>query len=232
MRTGALVFLLIFFAAPAIAKKEKDFKAAHTSVFSYHPTGPEITSFRASWIVPAAPTVANGQDIAIWIGLEPEDSKFVLQPVLQWGRGWANGGGAGWSVACWAANIDATTEVTFKSSRLSAVQQGDQVTAVVELISRKNGTYVYKCYFEGYPGTELTSEAPSRLNTAWLEYEIQDVTSCQDYSDNVTFTGARVMAGERNLLSEWQKAPIEDPKNCGMKIKTSKRGGPVTIGVR
>jgi hypothetical protein len=232
MRTGALVFLLIFFAPPTLAKKLKDFKVWHNSVFLYHPTGPDISSFRASWIVPAAPTVRNGQDIAIWMGLEPEDSKVVLQPVLQTGTGWANGGSTDWSLACWAAKIATDSEVTFKSSKLSTVRQGDKVTAVVELISRKNGTYIYKCYFEGYPETELIFEAPSKLNTAWLEYEIQDVTSCEDYSDNVTFTGIRVMAGELNLPGEWQKIPLEDPKNCGMKIKTSKKGGPVTIGVK
>lgn len=232
MRTGALVFLFIFFMTPATAKKLKDMKVAHNSVYSYHPTGPEISYFRASWTVPAEPAVRNGQDIAIWMGLQPEDSKFVLQPVLQWGQGWANGGSRNWALACWASRVDATNEVTFKSSKLSSVQPGDKMTAVVELVSNANGAYVYKCYFEGYPDSALTIQAPSKLNTAFLEYSIQDTTSCADHSDNVTFAGVRLMAGNQNLLTEWRKAPIEDPEQCGMKIKPSKGGGPVTIGVK
>lgn len=231
MRAVALFVLLIGIVNPAFALKEKDFKVTHNSVYIYHPDGSGISYFRASWTVPAEPPVDNGQAIAVWIGLEPEDSKSVLQPVVQWGRNWANGGSDGWAVSCWGVNIDRHSEVHSKSTKLTVVRPGDQVTAVIELISRKISAYVYRCYFEGYPNSELIFESPSKLNTAYMEYEMHDQKSCADYSGNVTFFNAQLMSGNQNLSPQWLQAPVEDPKRCGMRIRTSKSGA-VSIGVR
>lgn len=209
-------------------------RVAHTSVFQYYPTGPDITYFRASWTVPPEPTVRNGQEIAIWIGLAPEDSTSgILQPVLQWGP-WGNGGSERWALACWSVNVDKGSHARFVSSDPTPVRPGERVTAVIELISKEKGAYTYKCSFEGRAETAVIWKAPGKLNTAWFEYEMQNMKTCRDFVSEVTFTDVELRSDRSRLSGKWLKAPIsgshaQQAKRCGMRIMSS-GDGPITIG--
>jgi hypothetical protein len=228
MRIIALAIVLIFASAQASALNKKDAKALHNGLFLYNPTGPDITSLRASWIVPAEPAVRNGQNLAIWIGLQPEDSKTVLQTVLKWGA--SSGGNDSWSIACSTSKIQNGGEMVSKSTKAINVHPGQKVTGVVELLSVSSGIYTYRCHFEGHKDSEVTFKTTDKFNTAMLEYWIQNIVTCNDYSENANFSDVRIMAGDTNLASHWRKGPIEDPLKCGIKIRTPSTGS-VSIGL-
>lgn len=50
-------------------------------------------------------------------------------------------------------------------------------------------------------------------NTAMLEYDVY------------------IASKNRNLASKWQRAPIEDPRTCGVKIRAP-NSGTVSIGLQ
>jgi hypothetical protein len=64
-------------------------------------TGSSLTSFRATWTVPPAPSTDSGQTIFLFNGIQNYGSNYgILQPVLQWGPS-AAAGGSYWSIASW-----------------------------------------------------------------------------------------------------------------------------------
>lgn len=225
----SLVVGLALTSVAALAANIKDSTVKHNAVFLYNPTGPAIAAFRASWIVPDEPATRNDQKVAIWIGLQDEDSRIVLQPVLQWGS-WANGSTKGWGIACWTAKLARDGEISHESSKITRVEPGQKVTGVIELVSVSGGNYTYRCYFEGYHDSEAVFQTRDKFNTAMIDYEVQDMTACSDHVERANFADIRIRAGAKDLSSGWKKAPIEDPMNCGIKIRIPSRDS-VSIGI-
>lgn len=233
MKTLALILGLALIPAKSLALKANQFDVHHTGIFAYHPASPGLTKFRASWTVPNDPNTNHDQKLAIWIGLQNETSSIVLQPVLTWGD-WANGATGGWNVACWLASIEKDKEVTHKSSKTVRVYPGQKLNAAVELIGYSSGVFTYRCSFEGYPDASWTYSTRDMLNTAMLEYEVQDVKTCTDYTtENANFTNVYLASGDKNFTSGLQRYPAEDPKKCGIKVKTlNPAKGIVSIGLQ
>lgn len=225
-----VVLVLALFSASSFALKEHEFDVQHNGFYAYHPASPGITVARASWVVPNDPPTRNDQKLAYWIGLQSEDSKMVLQPVLTWGA-WANGATKGWNLSCWAAFIAKNGEVSHKASKYVPVYPGEKLNAIVEFVSYRNGLYSYRCGFEGYPDTFYTYESKEFLNTVMLELEVQDMTSCNDFADNAEFTNVYLGAGNKNISGTFKKLPTEDKKRCGIKARSKGRGA-FSIGVK
>jgi hypothetical protein len=159
MKAVALIFGLLSLQASAL--KINQFDVQHVGVYAYNPAYPGITVARATYVVPNDPPTRNDQKLAFWIGLQTEDSKTVLQPVLTWGA-WANGASEGWNVSCWLAYIGKDKEVGHKASKYIRVAPGEKLNAFVELISWTGGIYTYRCGFQGYPDSQYVFE-PKRL---------------------------------------------------------------------
>jgi hypothetical protein len=224
MRIAALFLLAtVTTTTNGSAKNIRDIVVSHTGVFRYHPDGPDITALRATMVVPQDPVIKSNQSLAMWVGLQPEDSKAVLQAVLQWGE-WANGGGESWGLACWVATQDSGGDLRHRSTKIIPVQPGTRITAVLELISVDGGKYKYRCSFEGYSETAATWVAPSKLNTAMIEYQTADSTACGQYTNDVTFTNVQLMIGGVQNHDWWKLMPItgklkDQAKGCGMRVK-------------
>jgi hypothetical protein len=63
----------------------------------------------STWVVPPEPTTDNGQLLYFFPGFEDIDNVIsILQPVMQWGVGFA-GGGPYWTAASWNCCINGTT---------------------------------------------------------------------------------------------------------------------------
>lgn len=228
----ALALFFAFFSDRVFALKVAEFDVQHNGIYAYNPASPGITDARASWVVPDQPPTRNNQKLAVWIGLQTEDSNTVLQPVLTWGN-WANGASGGWNISCWLAKIDKRTqEVSHKASKYLRVQPGTRLTGIVELLSYRNGIYTYRCVFEGHPESEYIHESSEYLNTAMLEYEVHDLKACNDFTlENVVITDISIFSGTKNISSSWKKLPIEDRMKCGTKVRNL-RAGSISIGPR
>ena len=204
----------------------------HTFAFAYHPKGSPLKSFRTTIKVPPRPVMNSKQSIAIWPGLQTEDSRTVLQPVLQWGQ-WSNGSSDKWHLSTWLViHPKSDAAIKFQTSTRVPVEPGTEVTAVIELVSEKDGEYVYKGYFEGIPDTEKSHTMKERFNSLFLEYEMQTPTHCMDYVPEAVFSNVQVMTKAGKLSPEW-RSKITDPLKCGVYVKPNKvnSGGTVRIGV-
>lgn len=228
-----LIGLLFMNPASAFEVVTPNVKSVHASfVFAYKPNGPPITLFKTTMVIPPLPTTQSGQAIALWPGMQTEDSGTVLQPVVQFGD-WANGEVKSWHLSTWVVVYPQGGHTAkFIASSKVPVEPGTRVTAVMELISLNNGTYTYRGYFENYPGTEAVHTMKEKFNSLFLEYEMQHPKKCSDYVREVVFSNTQVYTGTRKLNLTWSPK-TEDPINCGITVRPLRinAGGSVRIGL-
>ena len=179
--------------------------------FWINDTGKPVTSFRATWRVPAAPVNQDGQTIFLFNGIDPSNpGAAILQPVLQWGNSFA-GGGNYWSVASWYVLGNGQAFFT----PLVKVNEGNQLVGVMKLTSQSGGLFSYTSEFEGIAGTSLPVLNVAEL--VWLNetLEAYRITDCSDYP-NTDFTGMRhisIQTGDTTPAIAWTH--VDQVTDCG-----------------
>jgi hypothetical protein len=134
-----------------------------------------IQLFTADWIVPPEPALKSGQTIFLFIGLQ--NTRFILQPVLQWGPSHA-GGGAFWSIANWYT--DGTKDHTFCSEALR-VDPGKRLTTKIERTGQVGRSFRYKSSFEGFPELDIERDGVIELLWAFVVLEAYKVRDINNY---------------------------------------------------
>jgi len=136
-----------------------------------------IQLFTADWIVPPEPADKAGQTIFLFTGLQ--NTRFILQPVLQWGPSFA-GGGAFWSIANWYT--DGTKDHTFCSGALPVVP-GQRLTTKIERTGQVDRSFRYRSSFEGFPDLDIEREDVIELLWAFVVLESYNVQTVKNYPD-------------------------------------------------
>jgi hypothetical protein len=156
--------------------------------------GTPIATFVASWVVPPAPTVANGQLIYLFNGLQDSAADNILQPVLQWGTSPAQGSGNAWGLASFW--VGQKNDPMFCSEWVP-VASGTSVTGRMTVVAQDNGLFSTSCQFDGYPGTRLTAEDLPSLTDCVLTLEAYGTGPNAPYPDvrNTAFTAVNLTAG-------------------------------------
>jgi hypothetical protein len=154
-----------------------------------------ISYFATDWTVPAAPAYYNGQTLFQFNSIEPASGNAILQPVLQYGPS-AAGGGEYWGIASWYVVGD---QAYF--SELEAVNPGQPVDGVVELIARAKNRYSYSCEFYGYGYSTIIVTGIPKLVWCTETLEVYGVSLCSQFPNtfyspmnyiNVRLTGEQV----------------------------------------
>jgi hypothetical protein len=134
-----------------------------------------IKLFTANWTVPPEPKDKSSQTIFLFIGLQ--NTRFILQPVLQWGPSHA-GGGSFWSIANWYT--DGTLDKTFCSEALP-VKPGQSLTAKIECIGNAGRNFTYKASFEGFPQLDIERNDVIELLWVFVVLESYNVRTADNY---------------------------------------------------
>jgi hypothetical protein len=166
-------------------------------------TGNPLTSFVASWQVPPAPTVANGQLIYLFNGLQDIGGDHILQPVLQWGTSPAQGSGDVWGLASFWVGQESDPMFC---SEWAAVSSGTTVTGRMTLTTQQNGLFSCTCRFDDYPGTELTAENLPNLVDCVLTLEAYGIGPNAPYPSvpNSDFSAVTLTTGQVTPAINWQ----------------------------
>jgi hypothetical protein len=139
----------------------------------------------AQWVVPSAPTSADGEIIFYFPGMEDNnDIVTIIQPVLQYGASSA-GGGNYWSIASWNCCASGTTYF----SSLVNVNSGDTIlgtmrsTCAAGVLSCGSWNITTEDVTTG--GSTTLSGSPSQNQTFnWAfagALEVYNVAQCSDY---------------------------------------------------
>lgn len=118
-------------------------------------SGDNIDYESGEWYVPSNPSM-NGGLIYLFNGIAPTAQDWILQPVLQYGTGYA-GGGNYWTIASWMVN---NSGYVFHSP-LVGVNAGDRLWGFTEQTGQSGGT----SYWET-KANDLNTGANSWI-TAW-----------------------------------------------------------------
>lgn len=143
--------------------------------------GDNIDEISGKWTVPSAPST-NGGLIYLFNGMEPSDFKWILQPVLQYGVGYA-GGGNYWAIASWLVGSKAY------HSPLETVNAGNTISGITKITSVSGSTIHFSVHAK-----DTTTGAFSNLNAYATGYqwtwalagvlEAYGITSCSDFPAN------------------------------------------------
>lgn len=164
--------------------------------------GQVISSFAASWIVPPAPDVSNGQLIYLFNGLQDANGQHILQPVLQWGYSPAQGSGYAWGLSSFW--VGQSTDPMFCTEWV-AVFPGTKVTGRMTVTSQGGGLFSCTCKFDGYAGTELTAEDLPALVDCVLTLEAYDTGPAAPYPKvpHTDFTAVTLTVGTATPIVRW-----------------------------
>jgi hypothetical protein len=147
------------------------------------------------WTVPPPPAL-NGGLIYLFNGIGPSNFQWILQPVLQYGKGYA-GGGNYWAIASWLAN----TSGGYHSS-LQPVSPGHLIFGATQITSTSGNTLNWQVKAE-----DTTTGVSSVLNVSTTGYhwawayaavlEAYYITSCSQLPSNGSdsFTASSVDHG-------------------------------------
>lgn len=189
-------------------------------------TGQPITSFRTTWVVPAAPSTQSGQLLYLFNGIQ--NSTMIYQPVLQWGNNNAFGGNY-WLVASWYA--DGQGGPAFHSSTVQ-VNPGDVLVGVMTQTGHTGTQFSYNCEFEGIANTGLPVQNIDELTWAIETLEAYKMTKCSDYpnASRTQFTSINIQTGPVNPALAW--TPQNRVTDCGQHcvvVSNANPGGEVDI---
>lgn len=195
-------------------------------------TGKPLTSFKTTWRVPPAPaTVDPGATIFLFNGIQNHDQDHgILQPVLQWGKSHA-GGGSYWSIGSWYVTA---SNHAFHSD-LVPVDPGRILVGAMALKPQPNGTFEYRCAFEGVPQTELPVWGFGELKWCNATLEAYGIQSCGNYPNTpvTKFTAIEIRAG--GLAPDLAWKVNNSVVTCGehtVVLDNSSSGGEVDIYYR
>eukprot|EP01121_Diplochlamys_sp_Union-15-3_P010689 TRINITY_DN3022_c0_g1_i1.p1 TRINITY_DN3022_c0_g1~~TRINITY_DN3022_c0_g1_i1.p1 ORF type:complete len:300 (-),score=47.61 TRINITY_DN3022_c0_g1_i1:23-922(-) len=180
------------------------------------PNNNTFDTFLGSFSVPTAPK--NWPDSGIGIlymftGLQnlnwipngpPAPPQFnIIQPVLQYGGGSANGGGKYWGVASWYVTVDGTG--SFWSEEIE-VKPGDKIFG--NMTRTGDSTWYIGATVPSGQKTELTATHDRLKSQSWayttLEvYDIFDCNSFPDSSTSLDFTGLQLFQGKNPVTPTW-----------------------------
>jgi len=148
----------------------------------------------ATWTVPPAPTSNDGQLLYFFPGFEDaSDVISILQPVMQWGVGYA-GGGAYWLMSSWNCCINGTTWY----SPLLDVNVGDTILGAIAPTCKPGNNY---CATWNVLSEDVTTGKKTILAKTTADGQIWNwafgavsedygLVQCSDFPDNsgLTFT--------------------------------------------
>lgn len=145
-----------------------------------------VSNFDGYWTVPSSPTSQNGQTLYLWIGTQPLDGRYLLQPVLgltdypfQYDS---------WTIASWycvPGNCYHSTQYN--------VNQGDTIYGGVDWVynpqineygwqvTTRDGNTRSILYVGDFPGSENV------MTNLYVNFEAYGVVNCADYP-NVPYT--------------------------------------------
>ncbi len=150
---------------------------------------------QAHFTVPHTPASQAGQLLYFFPSLEPENGDSIIQPVLQWGSGYA-GGGNYWTMASWS--LYPTNQVFF--STLTRVNAGDAIVGTVQGTGTCSGG---KCSSWTITTKDTTTGGTTTLNNAaggktftWANggvLEQYGVTACNQYPNDAAITFSSIV---------------------------------------
>jgi len=153
-----------------------------------------LDEIAGNWKVPSNPST-NGALIYLFNGMEPSDYKWILQPVLQYGSGYA-GGGNYWVIASWLVGSS-----TYYSP-LETVNPGDSLRGYTKITSVSGGTINWKVDAKDNTTGAYSYLLPYSSGYQWTwalagVLEVYGVTSCSDLPSNgkAVFTGSDAYHG-------------------------------------
>jgi hypothetical protein len=161
----------------------------------WYDSGENVDLIDGYWTVPSNPS-ENGGLIYLFNGIEPSVGGYILQPVLQYGVGYA-GGGNYWAIASWLVG----TNYAFHSP-LETVNPGNTLFGYTEVTGKSGSTLDWKV--EAY---DQSTGAYSWITTNTTGYtwswayagvlEAYGITSCSQFPSNLkdSFTQTQVYQG-------------------------------------
>ncbi|KAJ6473689.1 hypothetical protein C8R45DRAFT_403601 [Mycena sanguinolenta] len=163
-----------------------------------------ISSFTATWTVPAVPETNHNQTIFLFNSIEPNSGDAILQPVLQYGPS-AAGGGAFWSLATWYLVGDSTFHTTIIPTSAGATLDG-----IITLTSSSGSDFNYVSSFTNVADTSLAVSNAAELVWATVTLEAYGVEAITDYpAGSTVFSDMNIeLASGALTLVSWN--PVDD----------------------
>ncbi len=164
---------------------------------------------QANFTVPQTPANQGDQLLYFFPSLEPEPGNAIIQPVLQWGTGYA-GGGQYWSMASWSLYPSDSGDQTLYST-LTPVNSGDALVGTMQGNGSCSGGH---CDSWTITTLDTTTGASTSLDTnpdpnpstplafTWANggvLEQYGVTSCDQYPPDGAITFSSVVAQDSNF---------------------------------
>jgi hypothetical protein len=147
------------------------------------------------WTVPSNPK-QNGGLIYLFNGIEPSTQTYILQPVLQYGVGYA-GGGNYWAIASWLVG----SSYVFHSP-LETVYSGNTLFGFTEVTGTSGSTlnWEVEAYDDSTGAYSWITASTSGLQWSWgyaAVLEAYNITSCNQFPANLkdVFTSTTVYQG-------------------------------------
>jgi hypothetical protein len=186
-----------------------------------------IVYFSTTWVVPPAPASSDGQLIYFFNGMQPDSGAHILQPVLQWGSGFA-GGGSYWTITNWYADGQGGPAVF---QPLVQVNTGEVLQGVMTCTGKSGSGFNYKSSFVGFPQTDVTVTDVDELTWAYETMECYSLSNCSDYPnapctamyDIQIKTGTPGTSGTDASIS-W--ATVTNFTDCNQKVVVASNASP------
>jgi hypothetical protein len=207
-------------------------------------SGEPIAYFSTTWIVPPAPAANDNQLVYLFNGLEQSGSgasplgPYILQPVLQWGFGYA-GGGSYWTITNWYVDGQGGTAL---HKPLINVNPGDVLQGIMTLTGQSGTEFSYLSSFAGYPNADLTVADIDELTWACETLECYgpgntSLVQCSDYpnTDLTAFYDIEIKVGnsvatstDANITWDTETNFTDCGQNC-LIVSSDSPGGAVYI---
>lgn len=160
----------------------------------------QITVFDGNWVVPAAPssTYTTNQVLYLFTGLEPSDSSFILQPVLEYGQPKDMSLCNCWRIQSWMV---LSNNQYYRGSAVT-VSAGD--TIIGHMVYESSTTWTVQATDQNTNGqSTLTATTSAQLPYAIDALETYNIptNTCNDLSGNEDFYNLKLNLGA--LTPSW-----------------------------
>jgi hypothetical protein len=194
-----------------------------------------VTSFSTTWTVPTNPTTTTPQLIYLFNGMQAGTgtSRYIVQPVLQWGVSPA-GGGAYWAITNWFV----TSGGSALHGSLVRVNAGTRLTGIISFLSAAGGNYIYRSIFSGYPDSTSILTPPviqaTELDEALESTGITTPNTQYPPDSLVRMMGILISEGTINPTLTWtpQRSADTTVTQRAVVISNSSTNGEVDIRFR
>jgi len=191
-------------------------------VFADFNSGPNTTSYNASWNVPDAPSVAAKQIVYTFPGMQnsfqqesEQGGVDIIQPVLQFGKTPA-GGGHWWAVASWY--VTSTGAALFSTPQ--NVSTGDIIFGVMSKAnaSAENWTISALDVNSNVSTSMFVDKALGKIERwCFVTLEVYDVNGCKQYPTKpLSYTGLSVAVSNAPVTPKWTNTSQQQicKENC------------------